>query len=81
MRAFLKTPGNGLFAGGLSFAVGLDFDAKKRDWKKLVHLEAIFFGQKYDFLLPDFKMHFKISIFSYNFVFEGLIFERKTYNM
>ena len=32
-------------------------------------------------LLPDFKMHFKISIFSYNFVFEGLIFERKTYNM
>ena len=29
----------------------------------------------------DFKMHFKISIFSYNFVFEGLIFERKTYNM
>ena len=59
----------------------------------MVHLEANFFGQKYDFLLPDlppgqnldllpdFKMHFEISIFYYNFVFEGLIFERKTYNM
>ena len=32
-------------------------------------------------LLPDFKMHFKISKISYNFVFEGLIFERKTHNM
>ena len=34
--AFLKTPGNRLVAGGLSFAVGLDFDAKKRDQKLLV---------------------------------------------
>ena len=52
MRAFLKTPGNGLFAGGLSFAVGLDFDAKNAI-EKSGNLEANFFGQKYDFLLPD----------------------------
>ena len=46
MRAFLKTPGNGLFAGGLSFAVGLDFDAKKAIEKKVGHLEANFFRPK-----------------------------------
>ena len=53
MRAFLKTPGNGLFAGGLSFAVGLDFDAKKTRLKKSGPSGSKFFDQKYDFLLPD----------------------------
>ena len=44
-------------------------------------LEAKFAPEANLHLLPDFKMHFEISIFSYNFVFEGLILERKTYNM
>ena len=55
MRAFLKTSGHGLFAGGLSFAVGLDFDAKKMRLKKSGPSGSKFFRPKdfYDFLLPD----------------------------
>ena len=47
---FLNTPGNGLFAGGISFALGLHLGGEKRDLKKVSDLTAFFFGQKYDFL-------------------------------
>ena len=34
MRVFLNTPGNGLFAGGLIFALGLHLGGEKRDLLK-----------------------------------------------
>ena len=47
---FLNTPGNGLFAGGIIFALGLHLEGENRDLKKESDLTAFFFMQKYDFL-------------------------------
>ena len=58
-----------------------NFLAKRRLFASRFASRAKFAPEANLDLLPDFKMHFKISIFSYNFVFEGLIYERKTYNM
>ena len=50
MRAFLNSPGNGLFAGAISFALGLHLGGEKCDLKKVSNLMANFSMQKYDFL-------------------------------
>ena len=50
MRAFLNSPGNKLFAGGISFALGLHLGGKKCDLKKMSDRTANFFMQKYEFL-------------------------------
>ena len=50
MRAVLNSPGNGLFAGAIIFALGLHFGGENRDLKKVSDLTAFFFMQKYEFL-------------------------------
>ena len=50
MRAFLNSPGNGLFDGAISFALGLHLGGEKCDLKKVSDLAANFFMQKYEFL-------------------------------
>ena len=47
MRPFLNSPKNGLFAGGIIFALGLHSGGEKWDLNKLSDLTATFFMQKY----------------------------------
>ena len=52
----MNSPGNGLFAGGIRFALGLHLGVKNRDQKKLGDLTADFFTHKYEFLLSDLPL-------------------------
>ena len=56
LRAFLNSPGNGLFAGGVSFALGLHLGVKNCDKKKLVDLTADFFTHKSEFPPSDLPL-------------------------
>ena len=53
---FLNTPGNGLFAGGTIFALGLHLGGENRDLKKVSDLTAFFFMQKYEFLPSELPL-------------------------
>ena len=52
----MNSPGNGLFADGIRFALGLHLGVENRDQKKLGDLTADFFTHKYEFLPPDLPL-------------------------